>query len=60
MAVPKKRTSKQRKRKRRTHHKADILAHQACDRCGDPRRPHHVCPTCGYYDGREVVDTEEF
>lgn len=60
MAVPKKRTSKQRKRKRRTHHEAAIPEHQACSRCGDFRRPHHVCPTCGYYDGREVVEIEEF
>ncbi len=60
MAVPKRRTSKQRKRKRRTHYKAQNVEHQACPRCGDPRRPHRVCPTCGFYDGKEVVETEEF
>jgi large subunit ribosomal protein L32 len=60
MAVPKKRTSKQRKRKRRTHHADQPAAHQACPRCGDFRRPHHVCPTCGYYDGEQVVEIEEF
>lgn len=60
MAVPKKRTSKQRKRKRRTHHSARIPAHQTCPRCGDFRRPHHVCPACGHYGGREVVRVEEF
>lgn len=60
MAVPKKRTSKQRKRKRRTHHGDEPAAHQACPRCGDFRRPHHVCPTCGYYDGEQVVEIEEF
>lgn len=60
MAVPKRRTSKQRKRKRRTHYKAEVPAHQACPRCGDPRRPHRVCPTCGYYGDEEVIRTEEF
>lgn len=60
MAVPKKRTSKQRKRKRRTHHRAEIPAHQACPRCGGPRRPHRVCPECGTYGGREVVRVEEY
>ncbi|MEE8595600.1 MAG: 50S ribosomal protein L32 [Gemmatimonadota bacterium] len=60
MAVPKKRTSKQRKRKRRTHNKADATAIQECPRCGDPRRPHRVCPSCGHYDDREVIAVEEF
>ncbi|MFQ5888740.1 MAG: 50S ribosomal protein L32 [Gemmatimonadota bacterium] len=60
MAVPKRKTSKQRKRKRRTHQRSAIPAHQACPRCGDPRRPHRVCPSCGYYGEREVVHTEEF
>lgn len=60
MAVPKKRTSKQRKRKRRTHYKAQAAAHHACPRCGDPKRPHRVCPTCGHYRDREVIQIEEF
>jgi large subunit ribosomal protein L32 len=58
MAVPKKRTSKQRKRKRRTHHKAEARSLQACPRCGDPKMPHHVCPSCGYYRGEAVLDVE--
>lgn len=60
MAVPKRRTSKQRKRKRRTHHEAQAPEHHACPRCGDPKRPHRVCPTCGHYRDREVVQIDEF
>ena len=60
MAVPKRRTSKQRKRKRRTHYKVADDAHQACPKCGDPKRPHRVCPTCGYYADREVVQIDDF
>ena len=60
MAVPKRRTSKQRKRKRRTHYKAGDAAQQVCEKCGDPRRPHRVCPTCGYYGDREVVRIDDF
>lgn len=56
MAVPKKRVSKQRKRKRRTHYKAEAVTVQACPRCGDPKVPHRVCPSCGYYRGRSVLD----
>ncbi len=58
MAVPKKRTSKQRKRKRRTHYKAATPTTDTCPQCGDPRRPHHVCPTCGYYGGEQVIEVE--
>ncbi len=58
MAVPKKRVSKQRKRKRRTHFKAEEIATQACPRCGDPKLPHRVCPTCGYYREEAVVEVE--
>jgi large subunit ribosomal protein L32 len=59
MAVPKRRTSKSRKRKRRNHYRAGPVALQACTRCGDPRRPHRVCPTCGYYGGEKRVEVEE-
>ena len=26
-----------------------------CPQCHKPRRPHRVCPSCGFYAGREVV-----
>jgi large subunit ribosomal protein L32 len=58
MAVPKRRTSKARKRKRRTHFKTKVTAAQACPRCGDPKLPHRVCPTCGYYKDTEVIQVE--
>ena len=58
MAVPKKRTSKQRKRKRRTHYKADAVVTNTCGRCGDPKQPHRVCPTCGYYRDEQVIEVD--
>ena len=58
MAVPKKRTSKQRKRKRRTHFKAEPPTVQSCPRCGDPKAPHRVCPSCGYYRDKAVFEVE--
>jgi large subunit ribosomal protein L32 len=59
MAVPKRRTSKQRKRKRRTHFKAEKVSTQTCPRCGDPKLPHRVCPTCGFYRDEAVIDTDQ-
>ncbi|HEY8469441.1 MAG TPA: 50S ribosomal protein L32 [Longimicrobiales bacterium] len=59
MAVPKKKVSKQRKRKRRTHYKAPVPALVPCPRCGDPKLPHRVCPTCGTYRGEQVIEVEQ-
>lgn len=59
MAVPKKRISKQRKRKRRTHYKAEPVVTQGCPRCGDPKLPHRVCPTCGFYRDEAVIDVDQ-
>ena len=59
MAVPKRRTSKSRKNKRRTHHRAHVVAAQPCSRCGDPKRPHRVCDSCGYYAGKKEIEAED-
>lgn len=58
MAVPKRRTSKSKKLKRRTHWKATSPALAQCSHCHQPKRPHIVCPNCGYYGGREIVKPE--
>ena len=59
MAVPKKKVSKQRKRKRRGHHKAPDPSVAACPNCGDPKLPHRVCPTCGTYRGEQVIEVDD-
>jgi len=59
MAVPKRRTSKARRDQRRSHHALAGPARSNCPRCGEPKRPHRVCPNCGTYRGREVIRTEE-
>lgn len=60
MAVPKRRQSKQRQRKRRTHVKAEVPAFGKCPQCGDPNVPHRVCPNCGYYRRVQRLEVEEF
>ena len=55
MAVPKKKTSPSRRNMRRSHHALSAPAYAECPDCGELKRPHHLCPSCGHYDGREVV-----
>ena len=59
MAVPKRRTSKSRQGHRRSHHHVTPKAIQYCPRCNEPVLPHRVCPNCGHYQGREVINMEE-
>ena len=58
MAVPKRKTSPSRRNMRRSHHRLARPAHVECPNCGEQKRPHHVCGSCGHYDGREVVKAE--
>ena len=60
MAVPKRRQSKQRQRKRRTHVKAAMPSFNACPQCGDPHLQHRVCPNCGFYRKEQRVEVSEF
>src|SRR4051794_175707 len=54
MAVPKRKTSKARRDKRRATHSIEAPRVNTCPQCGSPKRAHRVCPTCGTYKGREV------
>jgi large subunit ribosomal protein L32 len=40
---------------RRSHHALKAVGHVECSNCGEPKRPHHVCASCGQYDDREVA-----
>ena len=60
MAVPKRKTSKARRDKRRNNlWKLEAPALVKCPACGDFKRPHRVCPSCGQYNGREVIKVAE-
>lgn len=58
MAHPKRKTSKQRKNKRRTHYKASLPTLAKCSNCSATVEYHHVCPECGYYRGRLAISKE--
>lgn len=57
-AVPFRKVSKTRGRKRRTHYKISENATVKCPKCGEEVRPHRVCAACGTYKGKEVIKKE--
>ena len=59
MAVPKRKTSKERKRKRRSHHALSAPNVIECPECKEPRLSHRACPACGFYNGFKVVASKE-
>ena len=52
MAVPRRRHSKARVRRARTHKKLAASVLITCEQCGASKVSHRVCPTCGTYKGR--------
>lgn len=54
MPNPKRRHSKSRGRKRRTHYKAEAPATSICAHCGEIKLQHRACPHCGQYKGTTI------
>jgi large subunit ribosomal protein L32 len=44
---------------RRSHDRLAKSSYTECPNCGENKRPHHVCSSCGQYDGREVTEAAE-
>lgn len=59
MPNPKRRHSKTRGAKRRTHYKAHAPAISECPNCHEHKLQHRICPNCGFYDGRSVIIPKE-
>ena len=57
-ALPKQRITRAKQGMRRQHDKLRMVALMRCPQCRDFKRQHHVCPTCGYYAGRQVMEIE--
>ncbi len=58
MAVPKRRQSRSRTGKRRAHDAKRPKQLSYCEQCHTALPTHAVCPNCGHYMGRKVVETE--
>ncbi len=60
MPVPKRRHSRSRRNRRRaSNFKLKNKAVAKCGHCLQPIVPHRVCPHCGHYKGREVIEVAE-
>lgn len=59
MGVPTQRHTKAKRNQRRMHIFLEKPVLIFCPKCGKPILPHTVCPNCGYYKGREVVNVLE-
>ncbi|NPB05003.1 MAG: 50S ribosomal protein L32 [Aquificae bacterium] len=61
MAVPKTRKSKAKTAMRKAHWYNKVKAQNLvpCPHCGEPIKPHRVCPFCGYYKDRQELPVEE-
>jgi large subunit ribosomal protein L32 len=58
MAVPKRRQSNAKTGSRRAHDFKTPKQISFCEQCSTALPTHVVCPNCGHYMGRKVVETE--
>ncbi len=56
---PKRKHSSGRRDRRRAHDALEPQNLVECPNCGEMRQPHRVCPKCGQYKGREVIEVKE-
>lgn len=59
MAVPKRKTSKERKHTRSANWKLTAPNLSECSNCHELIPGHTVCSNCGYYKGKQVVTIKE-
>jgi large subunit ribosomal protein L32 len=59
MPNPKRRHSKRRTSSRRAHDFLVRPIHSECPNCHAVKLPHRLCPSCGFYKGRAVIEVVE-
>jgi large subunit ribosomal protein L32 len=55
MAVPKKKKSAAKSKQHRAHNALKAEASVKCPKCGEKKRPHHICSACGAYGDKQVI-----
>ena len=59
MAVQQNKVSKSRRNNRRAHDALVAGNPNDCPNCGELKRPHHICASCGFYGDKEVISMTE-
>ncbi|MBI4229338.1 MAG: 50S ribosomal protein L32 [Planctomycetes bacterium] len=59
MAQPKRKLTGSRRGMRRSQTALRPPGMALCPRCKNVKRPHAICPVCGTYAGKQVVEVEE-
>ena len=59
MAVPKRKTSKSRRNKRRSHHKISSINIIEDKKSGEYRLSHHLDLKTGIYNGKQILDPKK-
>jgi len=59
MAVPKRKTSKARRDKRRSHHKINRINIIEDKKSGEFRLSHHIDLKTGLYNGKQILDPKK-
>ena len=59
MAVQQNKVTRSRRNNRRSHDSLIASNPNECSNCGELKRPHHVCGSCGYYADNEIISMVE-
>ena len=59
MAVPKRKTSKSRRNKRRSHHRISSINIVEDKKSGEYRLSHHVDLKSGIYNGKQILEPKK-
>ena len=59
MAVPKRKTSKSRRNKRRSHHRVSSINIIEDKKSGEFRLSHHIDLKTGTYNGKQILDPKK-
>ena len=59
MAVPKRKTSKSKRNKRRSHHRLSAINIIEDKKSGEYRLSHHIDLKTGIYNGKQILDPKK-